>query len=73
MNQCVVFHTLSAPEREGGDIQVQLVTIRLGPKRPKIIKMQLPENGPNGAEVAFQCAKTRGAFSHSARTAWAQR
>jgi hypothetical protein len=30
MNQRVVFHTLSAPEREGDDIQVQLVTIRLG-------------------------------------------
>ena len=30
MNQLVVFHILSAPEREGGDIQVQLVTICLG-------------------------------------------
>ena len=29
MNQQVVFHTLSAPERAGDDIQVQLVTIRL--------------------------------------------
>ena len=30
MNQWVVFHKLSAPEREGDDIQVQLVTICLG-------------------------------------------
>ena len=30
MNQRVAFHTLSAPEREGDDIQVQLVAIRLG-------------------------------------------
>ena len=30
MNQQVAFHTLPAPEREGDDIQVQLVTIRLG-------------------------------------------
>ena len=30
MNQQVAFHTLSAPEKEGDDIQVQLVTIRLG-------------------------------------------
>ena len=30
MNQRVAFHTLSAPEREGDDIQVQFVTIRLG-------------------------------------------
>ena len=29
MNQRVAFHTLSAPEREGDDIQVQLVTVRL--------------------------------------------
>ena len=30
MNQRVAFQTLSAPEREGNDIQVQLVTIRVG-------------------------------------------
>ena len=30
MNQRVVFHTLPARERDGDDIQLQLVTIRLG-------------------------------------------
>ena len=30
MNRVALHTLLSAPEREGGDIQVQLVTIRLG-------------------------------------------
>ena len=30
VNQPVALHKLSAPEREGDDIQVQLVTIRVG-------------------------------------------
>ena len=35
MNQWVGYHTLSVPERDGGDdIQARLVTIRLGAENP---------------------------------------